>query len=129
MTHHLQITAQDIRNNIIDPVILDILTRDVDWRYDGPGIKIPEGMSLNEYLERSSQATVEWLSQNEDKARIYLYWDGENEDDDICHICCDFPHELARVAGISVVHSMHACNAETIFEKRITNYLRTIIKN
>lgn len=127
----MSLTAEDVRSNIIEPVILDILTSRADWRYDGPGLDIADGVTLNQYLQQSSQQAAEWLAKNEHKARVYLYWDGENDDDalsDAGDVHCNFPHELAAVAGISVLHSMHADSADSIFEDRVVPYLKTIVK-
>lgn len=115
------VSAEQVRTNLIEPIILYLLTHGIHWEYNSDIVKIDKDVKFSDFLQQNSLRTAEWLRENQNDARAYLY---ETPDDEYFNI--DFRIELINTIGLAIVYSVRDDELNDITSKYISPFLKTV---
>lgn len=105
------------RKELIEPVVLALLTRRMDWQYPCIGYNIDSKVNLDDFLNDSSQRVMDWISQNETRIRRHL------PETDINNDVLEMYHELLDAMGLTLATCVDFADSNGIILDYVRPYL------
>lgn len=125
------VNADYLRRHVVDPIILHLLTTDIDWRNQTTGGSLPP-CDLDKFLREKCEDTTKWLPDNLEGLRNYLidaeskegYYDYQG-DDDINQPNWKFLESLGLK---NIMQAMHEDDSDYIMRKYVHPYFKLVVE-